>query len=177
MLNTYFKIAFRHLRKNKFFTFLNVAGLTTGLAVTFLISLWVWDEVSYNNYHDNHERIVAVMQNNTFDGVVETWWSQPLPMADALRDNYGSHFEHICLLSGMRTGTLRKGDKILDRRGMYAEASAPMILSFKMIEGTQQALDEPNKILLSASTAKAVFGTENVVGESFTLNEESEVMV
>ena len=95
MFFTNLRIAFRHLRNNKFFTALNIAGLALGMAVAISISLWLWDEMSHNKYHENYDRICNVMQNNTFDGVVETWWSQPKQTAPALRDNYGSHFEHV----------------------------------------------------------------------------------
>ncbi|WP_310587643.1 hypothetical protein [Fibrella rubiginis] len=60
MLRNYVKIAWRNLVKNKAFSFINIAGLSVGLAVAMLIGLWVWDELSFNKYHENYNRIVQV---------------------------------------------------------------------------------------------------------------------
>ena len=59
MPRNYFKIAFRNLAKNKGYTFINI-GLATGMAVALLIGLWVWDELTYNRYHKNYDRLAQV---------------------------------------------------------------------------------------------------------------------
>ncbi|MEL7248463.1 MAG: ABC transporter permease [Bacteroidota bacterium] len=177
MFFTNLRIAFRHLRNNKFFTALNIAGLGLGMAVAISIGLWLWDEMSYNQYHDNYERICNVMQNNTFDGVVETWWSQPKQTAPALRDNYGSHFEHVVRSSWSGTNTLRTGDDILNFTGVFAEPGLPHMLSLRMLDGTRAGLEDPYSILVSEQTAVAIFGTTDVVDEVVNLNEEYEVKI
>ena len=177
MFFTNLRIAFRHLRNNKFFTALNIAGLALGMAVAISISLWLWDELSYNQYHDNCDRIVNVMQNNTFDGVVETWWSQPKQTAPALRDNYGSHFEHVVRSSWFGTNTLKTGDNLLNFRGVFAEPALAHMLSLRMLAGTRAGLEDPYSILVSDQTAIAIFGTTEAVDEVLTLNEEHEVKV
>ncbi|MEJ0082716.1 MAG: hypothetical protein WDM78_17585 [Puia sp.] len=57
MIKNYLKIGFRNLVKNKVFSLINVLGLSTGICITLLISVWVWDEISFNHYHRNHERL------------------------------------------------------------------------------------------------------------------------
>jgi putative ABC transport system permease protein len=85
MLRNYFKIAFRNLVKQKGYSFINIFGLATGMAVAMLIGLWVYDELSYNQSHQNYDRIAKVMQNQTFNGTVETWNSQAMQLAPELR--------------------------------------------------------------------------------------------
>ncbi|MEO1098266.1 MAG: permease prefix domain 2-containing transporter, partial [Bacteroidota bacterium] len=62
MFKNYFKVSFRNLRKNKGYSFINLGGLAFGITVTLLISLWVHDELSFNTYHTNHNRIARVIQ-------------------------------------------------------------------------------------------------------------------
>ena len=78
MLKNYFpagyfvKTAFRNLTKNKMHSFINIAGLSAGMAVTLLIGLWINDELSFDKYHDNYNSIAQVMQNQTLNGEVST---------------------------------------------------------------------------------------------------------
>ena len=70
MIKNYFKIAFRNLLKNKGYSFINIAGLATGMAVAHLIGLWIWDELVYDKYHQNYDRIAQVWQHNIYNGNV-----------------------------------------------------------------------------------------------------------
>ena len=73
MFKNYFKTAWRNLIKNKAYSIINILGLATGMAVAILIALWIWDEVTYDKYHANHEQLAQVM--TTFignDGKMET---------------------------------------------------------------------------------------------------------
>jgi putative ABC transport system permease protein len=63
MIKTYFKIAWRNISKNKTSSFINVGGLAIGMAVAMLIGLWIYDEISFNRYHKNFERIAEVKAN------------------------------------------------------------------------------------------------------------------
>ena len=69
MLRSYFKIAIRNLIKNKGYTFINIAGLASGMTVALLIGLWIWDEITYNTYHKNYDRLAQVWQHNLYNGV------------------------------------------------------------------------------------------------------------
>ena len=95
MIRNYFKIAFRNLLKHKGYSFINIFGLATGMTVAILIGLWMYDELSYNKYHKNYDRIAQVMQHQTANGQV---WSQnaiPFPLAKELRTNYGGNFKYL----------------------------------------------------------------------------------
>ena len=72
MIKNYFKIAWRNLQKSKIYSFINIIGLATGIAVVLLIGLWIWDEVSFNYYFRNHNRLAQVMVMQTFKGESET---------------------------------------------------------------------------------------------------------
>ena len=78
MIKNYFKIAWRNLIKNKASSLINIGGLAVGMTVVMLIGLWIWDELSFDNYHKNYNRIAQVIQNVTNNGEVHTWFSDAL---------------------------------------------------------------------------------------------------
>jgi len=68
MILNYFKIAWRNLIKSKGYSAINIGGLALGMAVAIMIGLWIWDELSYNKYFNNYDRIAQVMQHQNFNG-------------------------------------------------------------------------------------------------------------
>ena len=90
------KITWRNLLRNKTSSFINIGGLTVGMTVAMLIGLWVYDELSFNSYHQNHERIAQVMVrgNDPKDGPFINN-SLQYPLAAALQAGYQDHFKHV----------------------------------------------------------------------------------
>ena len=161
MIKNYLKVAWRNLLKNKAHTFINVAGLSIGMAVALLIGLWIWDELSYDKYHRNYDRIVQVMQHQTFNGEVGTQKSIPLPLGAALRQNYtgtDKDFKYVVLSTWTEDHILAYNDKKITQLGNYMQPEAPDMLTLKMLKGKRSGLKDPSSILLSASVAKALFG-------------------
>lgn len=74
--------------KGKLFSFINIAGLSTGMAVTMIIGIWVWDEVSFNRSFQNYDRIGQAWQFVTFDVDKASFNSMPVPLAEELRTKY-----------------------------------------------------------------------------------------
>ncbi|WP_295791486.1 ABC transporter permease [Mucilaginibacter sp.] len=72
MIKNYFKTAWRNLVKNKVHSFINIVGLSVGMAVAMLIGLWIWDELSFDKFTKNHDNIAQVIQNVTNNGEVQT---------------------------------------------------------------------------------------------------------
>src|SRR5215212_7095697 len=84
MFKNYFKIAWRNLLKDRQFTFLNLVGLSTGLACALLIWLWISDEMIMDKYNDNDQQLYQVMQNIKHDGIIETTENTAGLLANAL---------------------------------------------------------------------------------------------
>src|SRR5258705_8823061 len=95
MIKNYFKIAWRNLFANKTSSFINITGLAVGMAVAMLIGLWIWDELSFNKYHQNYHRIVQVMQKEKFLGATKVWDQMPYLLVNELKTNYKDDFKHI----------------------------------------------------------------------------------
>lgn len=178
MLKNHFKIAWRHLIKNKAYSFLNIGGLAMGMIVAMLIGLWVWDELSFNKYHQNYDRIARVLQNQTFSGgEIQTWRGEALQLGPELRNSYGTNFEHITRASFIGDNTLVYKKKALTKRGLFMEPEAPEMLTLNMLKGTLGGLTDPYSILLSESTAKAFFGDEEPMNKIMGIGDRPEVKV
>ncbi|MDF7815952.1 ABC transporter permease [Runella sp. MFBS21] len=177
MIRNYFKIAFRNLLKHKGYSFINVAGLAMGMAVAMLIGLWVWDEVSYNKQFGNYDRIVQVMQHQTFDGQVNTQTANPYLMGDEIRNKYGNDFKYIVMSSWTNGHILAYGDKKLTKTGNYFEPGITEMLSLQMLKGSRAGLNDVNSILLSESAAKAYFGSEDPMGKVMKIDNKNDVKV
>jgi len=93
MLKNYFTIAWRNLLKNKIYSIINVLGLAASMAVAILIALWIWDEVTYDKYHANHNQLAQIMTTYTDnEGKKGTGTAVCMPIGDELRRKYGSDF-------------------------------------------------------------------------------------
>jgi ABC-type antimicrobial peptide transport system permease subunit len=177
MLKSYFTIAWRNLLKNRVYSFINIGGLAVGMAVAILISLWVFDELSYDKYHDNYDRIVQVMQHQTYNDEIGTQEANPAVMAEEIREVHGNDFTYVLQASWNYDHTLTFGDKMFLKPGSYFEPQVAEMLTLNMKFGARDGLSEMNSILLSESVAKAYFGDDNPVGKVLRIDNRVDVKV
>ena len=178
MLRNYFKIAFRNLIKSKGYTFINIAGLAAGMAVALLIGLWLWDEVTYNRYHKNYNRLAQVWQHNMYNGVKQSQVSNPYVMAEEIRNNFGSDFKYVIQSTWNFARILTVGDKKFSKQGMYWEPAVIDMFSINVVKGdSATAFKDAHSILLSESVAKIFFDQEDPIGQTIRINNETDVKV
>ena len=177
MFRNYLKIAWRNLLRNKVYSAINIGGLAVGMAVAMLIGLWVWDELSFNRYHEHYDRIVQVRSREFSPEGVGINSSLQYPLGPVLKTSYKTNFKHIVMTSWDVENVLAAGEKKLSRKGLFMEADAPDMLTLKMRYGTRAGLKEPNGILLSASTAEALFGDTDPVNQPMRINNKLDVKV
>ncbi|KAA9354735.1 ABC transporter permease [Larkinella humicola] len=178
MLRNYFKIALRNLAKNKVFSFINILGLAVGMAVAMMIGLWIYDEVSFNAYHRNYDRLAQVYINQTFNGTTGTSRAISLPSMAEIKNKYASNFEAVSLGSWSYGHLLVHGEKKINKDGMFVEPVFPQMLSLTMLKGTAaNALKDPRSILLSESIAKALFGDANPMNKIIKIDSQNNVRV
>jgi ABC-type antimicrobial peptide transport system permease subunit len=177
MIKNYLKVAWRNLIKNKVSSFINIGGLAVGMAVAMLIGLWIWNELAFNKYHQNYDRIAQVMQNITFNGSVNTGSAISLPFDAEMRKSYGSDFKHIALSSWTNEHILNVGDKKISYKGNFMGAEAPDIFSLRMTHGTRSGLKDRSSIMISQSVAKALFGDADPVNKVIRLDNKDGLKV
>src|SRR6185295_4032746 len=134
MIKNYLTVALRNLSKNKASSFINIGGLTVGMAVALLIGLWVYDELSFNKYHQNYDRIAQVMVkgNDIKDGPF-TNNSLQYPLATELQTSYKNNFKHIVRASWVQEYILSAGEKKLSKTGQFMDEDAPTMFTLKML--------------------------------------------
>lgn len=177
MIKNYFKIAWRNLINNRGYSAINIGGLAVGMAVAIIIGLWIWDELSFNKYHKNYDRIAVVMQHQTFNGEIRTQKSMPLPIGEELRLAYKTDFENVIMSWWLMDHTLTFDNKNYTRAGKFMENAVIDMFSLRMKKGTNASLKEPNSIILSESTARALFGNRESLNKIIKIDNNMSVKV
>lgn len=177
MFKNYIKIALRNLFKNKVYSFINITGLAIGMAVTIMIGLWITDELSYNDYFNNKSVIAQVFQSQTFNGKTSTGPAIPRPLEFELRENYSDYFKHIVMSSWNTSIYIGYKETNISRRGSFMQESAPDLLDLTILKGVKNGVNDINSIMLSQSTAKALFNDEDPVGKIVKVQNEDEMQV
>ncbi len=178
MFKNYFKIAWRNLLKSKFYSVINILGLAAGMTVTILIALWIWDELTYDKYHANHEQLAQVMTNFIDnDGKFSTGNAVCMPIGDELRRKYGSDFKNIAMTSWNFGHVLAVDDKKISSNGMWVESNFPSMFTVRMLKGNLNALSDPSTILINASLAKTLFGNADAINKTIKLDNKDNYKV
>lgn len=180
MFQSYFKIGWRNMRRNVGYTSINVGGLAVGMAVAILNGLWIWDELSFNKYHENYDHIAQVgirgeNEDGIWRGVTVTY-----PMGTVLLEKYHHLFKRIVRTSfgdGRYEGILSSGEKNISVGGLSADAEVGEMFALRMIHGTRDGLKETHSIMIAASVSKALFGDEDPINKIITINNSSNVSV
>jgi putative ABC transport system permease protein len=177
MFKNYLKVALRNFSRNKIFSFVNVAGLSVGMAVALLIGLWIRDELSFNKQFENYGRIAQVMQSQTFNGETGSQQSLPFPIGNELKKDYGSDFKYVSMSSWNGDHILAAGEKKITIGGAYMEPSMTEMLNLKMLRGTRAGLGDEHSILISDETAKILFGRTEPMGKLIKIDNDQSVKV
>ncbi|SKB79609.1 ABC transporter permease [Dyadobacter psychrophilus] len=177
MIRNYLKIAIRNLTKNKGYSAINIGGLATGMAVAMMIGLWIYDEFSFNKYHQNYNRIAKVMQTVEVEGTTYHGEYMPAPLGNELRTVFADDFKYVVMSSFSGDHIVAHGDKKFTKKGIYMSPEAPEMFSLKMLRGTRAGLHDPYSIMLSEGVATVLFGTENPIGKIVKLNNSMNLKV
>lgn len=166
----------RSLQKNSVYTFINISGLSIGLACSLLILLWLNDELGYNDFHEKKEELYKVKVNSLGDSEIQTSDAIPMPLDEELTKDPG--IKHTALTNWGEEYLLTVGDKKLYRRGYYVGEEFLKMFSFRLIKGSAEtALKDPGSIVITRSTARALFGEEEPMGKVIRYNDKGDLTV
>ena len=177
MLKNYFKVAWRNLLRNKVYSFINITGLATGIAVALLVGLWIWDELSFNSYHRNHSQLAQVMLNQSANGQIYTNETIAMPLGEALRTRHRADFKYVSLSSWENEHVLSVGNDKLPASGRWVEPDFPEMFTLDIINGSRDVLKDPSTILIAESTAKALLGKENPINKTVKLDNKLDMKI
>ncbi|WP_128545999.1 ABC transporter permease [Larkinella soli] len=178
MLRNYIKIAFRNLAKNKGYSAINILGLAVGMSIAMLIGLWIYDELSYNKFHRNYDRLAQIYINQTFNGSTGSGRAVSIPSITEMKTKYGADFKAISMASWNFGHLLTNGDKKINKQGMFAEPELPRMLALDMVRGDYAtALKETRSIVLSESLAKTLFGEQDPLNKILKIDTKTDLKV
>ncbi len=159
----------RNLLKNRGFSAINLLGLSLGMTCTILISLWIYDEVSYDAFHQNKKDIYKIFANRTFNNQTFTDQNMVLPLASALEKN-SALVKNAVVTTNQQDRVLVYRETKLKKIGYQVSEHFFDMFSWKCIAGNPKAVfQDPNSIILTQSTAKAIFGKADPIDKILRL--------
>ena len=176
MVKNYLLVALRQLRRNRGYSFINIFGLATGMAIALVIGIWTTGERSVDKSYPDHSRIVEIMQaqrpKGTSPGSPSTYVGTTVSSAlkPYLQKGYNDIFAGTAMVTWPDDGLLVNGEKSISRQGSWVEYTFPIIFGYHFLSGNAESLRDPSTALISRSAAIALFGSENAVGRTFRYN-------
>lgn len=177
MFANYIKIAFRNLTRNLVYSVINMGGLSVGIAASLMIMLWVFDELSYDQFHTNQKRLCQVWFNGNINGLIDTWGEVPFSLYQGLKDKH-SRIKNVTITDKGGSHLLSTKKIKLNQVGRSVSPEFLEMFHFPLIKGAASTvLDDPYSVVLSESTAKALFGNEDPINQTVLIDNNSEVKV
>ncbi|MBU8892472.1 MAG: ABC transporter permease [Bacteroidales bacterium] len=173
MFKNYIITAIRNIRRDLFYSGINIIGLAIGMSCSILIMLWVYDELSFDKFHKDSEDIYRIIAKlPSMEAAVG-----PLPLAQALKDEY----PEIIASCNLRGGNvlLKVDDRSYNNiKGIYSTKEFFDIFTFKILKKQKDSLlTDLNEIILTQETAEKLFGEKDPLGETINLNLDHDYIV
>jgi len=179
MFGNYFKITIRNLRRKKGYSFINIAGLALGMSCTILILLWVQDELSYDRFHVNAERLYRVADYEKYtNGEEVTFSMNPPDLAPVLMEEF-PEIVNAARIRTIRNAVFQYAEKKFTETGLvFADPSLLEMFSFPLLEGnSHDALSDPFSIIISRRMAQKYFADDNPLGKTIRIDNRLDFFV
>lgn len=178
MFRNYLKIALRNLWKQKTFSAINIIGLATGLACFILIALYVADELSYDRHNEKAGRIYRVNSDIRFGGNELHLAVNSDPMGPTLKKDFPEVEDYVRIYASNGHRMVKKGTEYIREDAVgHADSTLFNVFTLPVLHGdAATALNEPNTVVLTESTAKKYFGTTDVVGKNIETDENGSTL-
>jgi len=175
IIKNYIKIALRNIFRNKLYSFLNIAGLSIGIACFLLILFYVQDELSFDRFHDKANRIYRV--NLTFDTSERVVLSAHTTHAygQMLKDEFPEIEQFVRFSRYGQKKLIQYEDYIFyEEKFLWVDSSLFDVFSFKLLKGDpREALIRPNSVVITEDMAEKYFGEEDPIGKNLLVNMDS----
>ncbi len=172
MFKNYFKIVFRNARKNPLYVLINIFGLAVGMAVSILIFLFVQHELSYDQYHEKADRIHRVSRSwSNQDGEVSLHLGHAAPpFGPLIQSDFGDDVEQAVRIFNFNPLVKYGENAFEEERFFFADPEVFEVFSFHLLQGDPKTiLKDADAIVVSESTAKKYFGTDNPIGKELEM--------
>ena len=170
-LENYFKIAWRNIYRYKGFSAINISGLAIGIASAIVLLLWIRNELTYDQFHKNRDRIYEVLTKFGYEGKIEVSGGTPMVMAPVLKANYSDQVEEVVRTNWVAAFILSVGDKHLQTQGFLTDSAFFKLFSYPLVKGDPATcLREPHSLVVTEKLAKKLFGDADPMGQSVKID-------
>ena len=178
MLRNYFITALRSLIRHKGFSFINLLGLTVGLSTSLFILLWIKDELTYDRFNKDIDRLYEIFENQTYSAdKIYTFAATPGPLSQGLQ----SEFPEVEMAARTNWGSrelFKYEENSFYGEGRYGDSSLLTMFTFQWKEGNPlNPLPDQSSLVLSSSLAKKLFGNENALGKIVRFRNQNDLKV
>lgn len=172
MFRNYLKIAFRNILKQKTTSFINIMGLAVGITACLLISLYIWNDFSFDKSNRNFDSIYRVCPQFSRDGSESTWSLTPTGYAQAFVNEFLGVKSVRLSKAENYTPVIKYDDRLFTVENfLFTDPSIFEIFDFPLIEGNpQKVLSEPNSIVITQTQARKIFGDIHPLGKTIRVN-------
>lgn len=177
MIKNFLKVAYRNLLRNKGISTINITGLAIGMASAILILLWIQNECSYDNFHQNKDRIYEVWNRVPREDKISCWKGVSAPLARILEKDI-PEIERAVRVNSNYSLLLSVGEKKMFYHGDVVDTGFLQLFSFPMLKGDpSRALNDNHSIVLTEKTAKSLFGDADPMGKIVRIENKENFMV
>ncbi len=177
MIRNYITIAIRNIFRSTTYSIINLAGLSVSLACSILIGLWVVDEISYDSFLPNRDRLQYVMHFKTVEGHIETHGGTPILIQEEFR-KLPTLFKNTTVSDDGGIHLLTAGNQRLKKKGQFVGPEFLEMFHFELLKGSARSvLSDPYSIVLTESTARLLFGTIDPINKFMRIDNAHDVKV
>lgn len=171
MFRSYLTIACRNLLRTKSFSLINITGLVLGIGCCMLICLWIYNEVSYDQFHKNKNYLYQAWNRGTFDNKLQCWNVVPKALSAALKEEYAG-VQNTCRTDSRWFVTV-VGEKKLSSNALVVDPSFLSMFSFPLLRGNAStALKDVFNIVITEKMAHKMFGDADPMDQIITINKD-----
>ncbi|HEY9049831.1 MAG TPA: ABC transporter permease [Ohtaekwangia sp.] len=173
MIANYLKIALRIMLRNKSYSLINVSGLALGMSSAILIGLWIGYEFSYDQFHQDKDRIYKAWNRNTLDGQLQCWDRTPRILAPTLAEEYSAVESAVSVVDYSAAYLFTVGNtRLMMNSGIFTDEGFLTMFSFPLLKGdASRALQEPSSLVITDKFAHQLFGDKEALGETVTISD------
>jgi putative ABC transport system permease protein len=177
MFKNYMKIAFRSLARNKGFSILNISGLAIGMASALIILLWVENEVGYDGFYTNSDRLYQAWNMGRGNEGINCWNVTPKVLGPALKRDY-AEIEKSTRVGWDATILFSVGDKKLNVKGTMVDPDFLTMFSFPFLKGdVNTALNRPNDLVITEKLSQRLFADREAIGQTVRIDNKYDFTV
>lgn len=173
MFHNYLKIAYRHFKKYKAYSMINVIGLAIGMACCILMTLWITDELSYDRFHEHSDRLYRIITETELGDQINRLPQASYPLGPLLKEKYPEVVDYVLYTGGYTGWQIRYGDVVFaNERIGFGGPSFFNMFSFPFIQGNPEtALQERYTVILTETFARKVFGEQDPIGQVMQMSD------